>query len=298
MNFRPLTAADRAWLAPLFLEANREAKMRDFSFLSLYMWAEICEVEVTREDGICFIRSYDDLLEGHIYAIPHAGEAFLRGVEALRKMHPDGFTLRSIDGANRDTLAARYGEEVQFSQLPEEEDYLYRIEDLAAFAGRRYAAKRNHIHALLRAHGTSYEPISVENLDEIRTLHAAYRQDGEDDDPEAHYEGDAVDRIIENFAASGAIGGLLRADGEPIGFFIGEEQGETLFLHIEKALREVRGAYPMLVRETAAAYAHLAYENREEDDGDEGLRRSKMSYCPCKKVVKYRAAFGTGKIAF
>ena len=295
MNFRPLTATDRAWLAPLFLEANREARMRDFSFLSLYMWAEICEVEVACEDGICYIRSYDDLLEGPIYAIPHTGKALLCGVERLRAMHPQGFTLRSIDPTNRDLLAARYGEAVAFSQLSEEEDYLYRISDLAEFAGRKYAAKRNHIHALLREHGASYEPISAENLADVRALHAAYRQSGEDDDPEAHFEGDAVDRIIENFADSGAIGGLLRADGAPVGFFIGEEQGDTLFLHIEKALRDVRGAYPMLVRETAAAFADCTYENREEDDGNEGLRRSKESYCPCGKVVKYRAIFGNGK---
>jgi hypothetical protein len=129
----------------------------------------------------------------------------------------------------------------------------------------------------------------------VRELHAAYRQSGEEDDPEAHYEGDAVDRIIENFTLSGAIGGLLRADGRAVGFFLGEKQGDTLFLHIEKALREVRGAYPMLVRETAAAFTDCTYENREEDDGNEGLRRSKESYCPCGKVVKYRAIFGSGK---
>lgn len=295
MNFRPLTAADRAWLAPIFLTANREARMRDFSFLSLYMWAEICEVEVAYEDGICYIRSYDDLLEGPIYAIPHTGEKLLRGVECLKKMHTGGFYLRSIDENARKILAARYGEGVLFSQLAEEEDYLYRISDLAAFAGRKYAAKRNHIHALLREHGVSYEPISEENLSDVRALHAVYRQNGEDNDPEAHFEGDAVDRILENFTASGAIGGLLRADGAPVGFFIGEEQGDTLFLHIEKALRDTRGAYPMLVRETATAFSHLVYENREEDDGDEGLRRSKLSYCPCGKVIKYRAKFGSGR---
>ena len=295
MNFKPLESTDRAWLAPILEAANRDARMRDFSFFSLYMWADTCEVEVAREDGICYIRSYDDLLEGAIYAIPHGGEELLRGIARLKEMHPEGFSLRSITPENRDFLAEQFGAELLFAAMPAEEDYLYFISDLAAFSGRKYAAKRNHIHALLRDRAVTYEPIGEENLPDVRALHAAYRASGEDEDAEAHYEGDAVDRIIANFAASGGLGGLLRADGLPVGFFIGEKQGDTLFLHIEKALREVRGAYPMLVRETAAAFADCTYENREEDDGDEGLRRSKESYCPCGKVVKYRAIFGSGK---
>lgn len=295
MNFKPLESADRAWLAPILAAANRNARMRDFSFFSLYMWADTCEVEVAREDGICYIRSYDDLLAGAIYAIPHEGEDLLRGIARLREMHPEGFTLRSITPENRDFLAEHFGADVLFATMPAEEDYLYFISDLAAFSGRRYAAKRNHIHALLRDRAVTYEPIGEENLADVQALHAAYRASGEDEDEEAHYEGDAVDRILANFAASGGLGGLLRADGRPVGFFIGEKQGDVLFLHIEKALREVRGAYPMLVRETAAAFADCTYENREEDDGDEGLRRSKESYCPCGKAVKYRAIFGSGK---
>ena len=295
LNFKPLTAKDRTWLAPILHVANFEARMRDFSFFSLYMWAEICEVWVAYEDGIAYIRSYDDLLEGPIYAIPHKGEDLLRGIAKLQELHPEGFTLRSITPENRDFLAAHFGANVLFACMPSEEDYLYFISDLATFSGRKYAAKRNHIHALLRDYAVTYEPIGEENLPDVRALHAAYRASGEDADEEAHYEGDAVDRILSDFAASGGLGGLLRANGRPVGFFIGEKQGDTLFLHIEKALRDVRGAYPMLVRETAATFADCTYENREEDDGDEGLRRSKESYCPCGKVVKYRAIFSSGK---
>ena len=79
---------------------------------------------------------------------------------------------------------------------------------------------------------------------------------------------------------------------EAQGYLIRREVvGEVLFLHVEKALRDVRGAYPMLVRETAKRYLGRArYENREEDDGDAGLRRSKRSYAPCVILEKNTAA--------
>ena len=293
MHFKKLTAADRVRLDPALQNANREARMRDFSFFSLFMWAEICEVELAEEEGIFFIRSYDDLLAEPIYAIPHTGQTLLYGVELLKKELPQGFTLRSLSEECRDLLEKTYGDGVKITALDAEQDYLYRLADLAAMQGRKFAAKRNHIAALLRENASiQYEPVTAENLAAVCALHKAYRKNGEDENEEAHYEGDAVDRVLANFEALAPVGGLLRANGQPVGFFLGELQGDTLYLHVEKALRELRGAYPMLVRETAAAYLpKAAYENREEDDGDEGLRRSKESYRPCCKLKKYRATF-------
>ena len=85
------------------------------------------------------------------------------------------------------------------------------------------------------------------------------------------------------------VGGLLKTEGKIIGLSIGEILGDTLFVHVEKSLREVQGAYPLLVREFAKCFAadSVNFINREEDDGNEGLRTSKMSYHPVKLLEKY-----------
>ena len=61
--------------------------------------------------------------------------------------------------------------------------------------------------------------------------------------------------------------------------------------NIEKADGEEPGAYPMVCREMAKMmkqkYPGLVFINREEDTGDEGLRRSKESYCPVMLLEKY-----------
>ena len=77
-------------------------------------------------------------------------------------------------------------------------------------------------------------------------------------------------------------GGLLRANGEVVAFSIGEPLcDDTMVVHIEKAYADVQGAYPMinqqfLIHEAAG----FKYVNREEDMGDEGLRKAKESYRP------------------
>ena len=62
-----------------------------------------------------------------------------------------------------------------------------------------------------------------------------------------------------------------------------------LFVHIEKANREVQGAYQMLVAQFAQKYAggEVAFLNREDDTGDLGLRTSKLSYHPVALLEKY-----------
>ena len=82
------------------------------------------------------------------------------------------------------------------------------------------------------------------------------------------------------------MGGLIKADGKVVAFAFGEKVGDTLFVHIEKAKKDVQGAYQMIVKEFAL-HNPAPYINREEDMGIEGLRRSKESYHPIEKLKKY-----------
>lgn len=52
-------------------------------------------------------------------------------------------------------------------------------------------------------------------------------------------------------------------------------------VHIEKALTEYEGVYPMINQQFVQRETEgFLYVNREEDTGDEGLRQAKLSYHP------------------
>ena len=60
-------------------------------------------------------------------------------------------------------------------------------------------------------------------------------------------------------------------------------------VHFEKALTDYVGAYPAINRLTAQEFlAHTSVINRQEDMGDEGLRKAKLSYHPIYLAEKYR----------
>ena len=74
-----------------------------------------------------------------------------------------------------------------------------------------------------------------------------------------------------------------------VAFTMGEPIcSDTFVVHIEKAFPDVQGAYPMINQqfvehEVAGKYK---YTNREDDVGEEGLRKAKLSYKPVFMVEK------------
>ena len=86
-----------------------------------------------------------------------------------------------------------------------------------------------------------------------------------------------------NYKELGLVGGVLRAEGKIVGFSIGERASneDTFIVHIEKAFADIQGAYPMINQQFVIhEMEDFKYVNREDDAGEEGLRKSKLSYRP------------------
>ena len=89
-------------------------------------------------------------------------------------------------------------------------------------------------------------------------------------------------KALEEYQQLGLKGGVLWAGGQVVAFTLGEELNQDMFVvHIEKALADIQGAYPMINQQFLIHEAsQYSYVNREEDTGAEGLRKAKLSYYP------------------
>ena len=94
--------------------------------------------------------------------------------------------------------------------------------------------------------------------------------------------------LLDNMDYLNQFGIYLTVSGKVISLSIGEIAGDTLFVHIEKALKEYAGAYPKTAQEFAKAFVSekVKWINREEDCGDMGLRTSKTQYHPSEIRLK------------
>jgi hypothetical protein len=169
-------------------------------------------------------------------------------------------------------------------------DYLYLSGDIVSLAGRKFAGQRNHINRFVRENPSwSFERITDDNITSVRAYVEKYAIEHVKDSP-SYQEGNAKAlEVLDNIGLYGQLGGVLLAASEIIGVSIGEIVGDTLFIHAEKADTRYHGSYPMLMNQFAGCFAADGVEfiNREEDDGVEGLRTSKLSYHPTALLSKY-----------
>lgn len=176
----------------------------------------------------------------------------------------------------------------------QDSDYIYLREKLATLAGKKLHSKRNHIHRFEENFlDWRYETITMENEDECAKMAMkwCFLNCADEND---NWEYDKIDEsklvvyAIRHRDELGMIGGALRAGGEIIAITLGEPLTEDTFVvHFEKAFSDIQGAYPMINREFVRnELEQYTYVNREEDLGDEGLRRAKLSYRPVRLLEK------------
>ena len=181
-------------------------------------------------------------------------------------------------------------------ELPQWADYLYDLQSLATFAGKKLNKKRNHINRFIADNpGYTVEPLTAANADEARQFYS--RLQLADNKPlMAEYDRLEVMSVLDSLGDYPFEGALLKVPGRGVAAFaLGEIAGDTLVVHIEKIDHSVAGAGEMICREfaamMAAAHPQLRYENREDDANDPGLRQAKQSLNPCALLRKFNVCF-------
>lgn len=293
MNFKQITLADKEWMKNCL--AASQFQGCDYSFANLYMWRKISQIEVAEYGGMLCIRSKRLSKGPYVYTFP-AGEGNLKEViEAMRqnaKQEGHSFILRGFTETQKEKVEMLFPGEFLYQSNREEWDYLYAVSDLTNLAGKKYHGKRNHIARFVEKGEWRLDPITDENKAEcMRMLDNWYEKQRENDKGEALLDRPVLEVAFENYEVLELRGAALYLNDEIVGVTVGEPlNADTFVVHIEKAFGDIQGAYPMLNKQFVTAFMQgFTYVNREEDDGEPGLRRAKESYYPVKMIEKYCA---------
>lgn len=173
-------------------------------------------------------------------------------------------------------------------------DYIYLQEKLSSLSGKKLHAKRNHIHRFEEEYPDwTYESITEENEEECAGMAMEWcMQNCMTEEERIEYDKIDESRLvvyaIRHREQLGFVGGAIRAAGKIIAITLGEPlTKDTFVVHFEKAYADIQGAYPIINREFVKhEMADYQYVNREEDMGEEGLRKAKLSYRPAILLEK------------
>jgi uncharacterized protein len=172
-------------------------------------------------------------------------------------------------------------------------DYIYSAESLRTLAGKALHGQRNHIARFLREYpGCEFLPIAAADRDDCLKIVSDWcRERGFDCHDHLQSDYIPIRRVFDAFDLLPVQGGILRAGGRAVAFALGSEgNADTAVIHFEKAVGDLRGAYPVVSRFTVAeTFPNAVLVNREEDMGNEGIRTSKVAYGPLEKLKKFNA---------
>ena len=284
---RRITPAHAAELQSLFA-ASPSPVICDRSAGNVLMWEAALDTELVTADGHVALAEH---CGKNLCFSPAAGAAdAVPTVRALLDAYGTPLRLCPVGEDEKAPLVAAFGDRIRFGANDGAADYIYDAADLRQFHGKSYHTQKNHVNAFLREHPDyRFEPLTAENAAALAAFFDAYTAADDDDSASAKEELAACRRILPLLGRLPLDTRLLTDGGRILGFSVMEKIGDTLMIHIEKGLPAVRGIYPMLVTLEANAYPDVRFVNREEDDGNEGLRRSKQSYHPVRLLQKYYA---------
>lgn len=311
IEFKEIELSDKEWVDQLLSYSDYRAT--EFNFSVLYIWRGVYYTRIGRFKDFLIVRfspqrSSDE--KNVIYLFPAGKGDYKEVIDAMladaNKMQTK-FTLTSVLQEQKEILESIYPG--KFSYLPNRNsyDYVYMAENLITLKGKKYQSKRNFVSRFKGNPNWCYEPITPQNTAECLKMNKEWcKLYGCLQDKSKQQESCSVRCALNNFEVLGLKGGILRVNNEIVAFTIGEKMNSDTFLvHIEKALTHITGAYPAISqlflqhqmkvpytpgKELTSDDIGFVYVNREDDTGDENLRKAKMQYHPAFLIEKYIVA--------
>lgn len=287
MDFKKLTLRDINLIKPYF--NLLESRTCDLTVGGLFMWRDYYKTEYLIDDGVFISRLYDE--NGRIYynlPISDNIEEAVKKVISEYKDKKDGIRFCTIP-----EIYLPYFEKIcpllKYEEQVENFDYVYRSEDLMELKGRKYSGQRNHISQFKR-NVENWEFLDIKDVptEKVKEFFTNFSAEAEYSTSMEYAENKIVAEVLDNLDSYDMLGGVLLANEKIIGFSFGEIIDNVLFTHIEKADRAFKGSYQMLTNQFSRMFGkNTEIINREDDTGDEGLRKAKQAYHPLELLKKY-----------
>jgi uncharacterized protein len=270
---------------------SKQNRTCDNTVGALYMWREYYQSEYAIHNGMLYMKvKINDTIN---YTLPYGVDSLSNALDILYKHGKQvgtPFTMCVIPEESIPQIESHFNGKIQYDFDRDMSDYLYLAKDLSELKGRKFSGQRNHINKFKKLYPEyHYEQITAENIEKVLTFYDEFAKNMNKTSDTAIEESKRTKELLQNLNKLPMFGGFIEVEDNIVGISVGEIVGDTLYVHIEKALKEYHGSYQMIMQEFAKHNVNdsVIYINREDDTGDLGLRTSKLSYHPIKLLDKY-----------
>lgn len=311
IRFKDVTVADKALIQRFTLWGERQNC--DLSFANLISWRFMYNTQFAIVQDYLVFRFYSgrhlaymapvakarDNGDGTYARVEPCDECAVGVIKAMRDDsiamgHP--FLMLGVCSYTRDLLERRMPGVFVIKPQRDHADYIYSREKLAGLSGKKLQSKRNHINRFKTLFPDyEYRELTPDVIPQCIELARLWRRVSKDDTdagaPAEELSGElrSMMRAFNRWEALDLVGGTVWVGGRLVAFTYGcPLNRDTFDVCVEKADVSYDGAFAIINQEFVRRLpGQYIYINREEDLGDEGLRRAKLSYRPDILLEKY-----------
>lgn len=294
INFKCLTLEDNE-IINKFVDKD-SVESYEYLFSSLYMWRKLNSVKYAIIDEALVIEKNEEG-KGTFYAKPlnYKKENLVNLIEILMERN-ENYTDREylfgdVDQNFIDDLNEYTDYKVEVKEDVDDFEYVYKTSDLVELRGKKYHGKKNHVNTFEKTYSYEIKTITTEEVikDCLELLHRWHEEVLKTVDKEMCMEIDAIKDIFVELQYLNLESIAIYVDGKLAGFSVGERVNDKLaVIHVERGELEYKGIYSFINRKfLMESFSDTEFVNRQEDTGNEGLRKAKQSYHPSNMVKKY-----------
>lgn len=286
--FKELTIDDKKVFDRYLKTAGKQNS--ESCFTTLFLWKHQLNYKYAIiNDMLCIQAQYGNYPS--FFYMPYGDGDIKTTLEALWEYsHKNGgkMRIRPVLFEDKKLLERLFPNKFHFTELRYAYDYVYFVNELISLSGKKYHQKRNHFNKFIEDNEGNYSFETTVDVEKCRSIMNGFldRQEGD-----TSGERTAMKHLFDNYEALDVTGSVIKLSDKIIAMSFAEIiKDDTVLIHVEKADKNVRGAYNAINKKFLEnCYSDKTYVNREEDMGIEGLRKAKSSYNPVYLIEKFEA---------
>lgn len=270
-------------------------KIADYGFLSLFAYEEYLEIKYAFIDGyLCIVESWKG---GDFHVAELLGKydekSFEETVGKVFDMFEKAgidFCFRYIPEEDLDKFRRLKNFDISYSFTDDDSDYLYEKKTFLELSGNSARHKREHYnYFLIHYPDHSYEALSLENMELCMDVMNKWCFDRDCSGCRFGCEKKMVRKILDNFKKLDCIGCIVKVNGVPSSFIIGEKINNSVMMYyFAKADKSIYGLNVFTFMEFGKRVPdEIKFFNLAEDMGLPGLRQYKQIFKPYTWLSKY-----------
>jgi hypothetical protein len=287
LKFEKIRLADHERYQELFVNCPQHAS--DYSFVNLWSWADEYQLQWAWQNKLVWIRQTNP---EPAYWAPIGDWHQIDWDEIFKADILEDAPFIRVPDSLLGLWEEKLGHRLDVREARDQWDYIYSLEELATLKGNRFHKKKNLVNQFKKNNAYEYlafDPSVIEGALALQTDWCTWR-DCEASETLAS-ENRAILKVLENWdKLPGLIGGAISVGEDLPAYTIAESLSEdTLVIHFEKGCPGYKGIY-QAINQIFLANNSEGYQfvNREQDLGNEGLRKAKLSYHPVDFLKKYQ----------